>query len=313
MRQFSIAILSAAILAGCSSDPRVPSPAAPSEPAQAAAVAPVVIPEPAAEPPVAGPALPAVPGIYLWRGDTWETATVRTRYIPGSESDFTYAGTDGMPATDIPVCDDPCRFLILDMPNVDTTALYRSAANQKADNFVPASRYRWQAVVDLARPLRVEALRPGAYTVEMAARSDRGAFDYAALVAQQGVAHARAVFVIIRRARPGLAPTGPADGNSQAALAPEDSTFIDAQGGRAWGNRCFAHLAANRLDAAQAACDRGLAQATDQAVRGSLLYNLGRVAEARGERGRARELYRRSLAARPGNRVVQGRLDALGE
>ncbi len=97
-----------------------------------------------------------------------------------------------------------------------------------------------------------------------------------------------------------------------AQLAPEDNGFVDHHGGRDWGNRCFAHFRAGALGQAEAACERGLAVAHDPRVRGALDYSLGRVAEARGDRARARTLYRRSLTERPGNATVQQRLDALG-
>jgi hypothetical protein len=99
--------------------------------------------------------------------------------------------------------------------------------------------------------------------------------------------------------------------DEEPALAPEDASFTDTHGGRDWGNRCFEHLRAGALDAAEAACARGLAIASDPSVLGALYYNVGRIAEARGDTAAAIQSYERSLAVRPGNRAVTQRLDAL--
>lgn len=96
-----------------------------------------------------------------------------------------------------------------------------------------------------------------------------------------------------------------------AQLAPEDRGFEDTEGGRGWGNRCYAHLGAGRLQQAQAACEAGLAAAEQDRVRGAILYNLGRIAEARGERREAIERYEDSLDVRPGNAIVEERLRRL--
>jgi hypothetical protein len=101
------------------------------------------------------------------------------------------------------------------------------------------------------------------------------------------------------------------DAPPTSVLAPEDASFTDTHGGRDWGNRCFEHLRADALDAAEAACARGVAMATEPAVLGALHYNVGRIAEARGDTAAAIASYERSLAARPGNRTVTERLDAL--
>ncbi len=94
-------------------------------------------------------------------------------------------------------------------------------------------------------------------------------------------------------------------------LAEADEGFEDARGGTGWGNRCIAHLRAGRLDAAQAACAAGLAAATRDTTRGALLYNLGLIAELRGDRVSARLDYEASLRARP-NSTVERALAALG-
>lgn len=93
-------------------------------------------------------------------------------------------------------------------------------------------------------------------------------------------------------------------------LASEDEGYSDTRWGRGWGERCFRHLRAGRLAAAEAACERGRVIAGPR-VRGAILYNLGRIAEQRGRRAEAVRYYERSLAARPINRTVQQRLRAL--
>lgn len=81
---------------------------------------------------------------------------------------------------------------------------------------------------------------------------------------------------------------------------------------KAWGNRCFGHFKAERLDAAEAACMRGLLDEGGTATtRGAITYSLGRIAEARGELGRAKAYYERSLVLRPGNAAVSERLAGL--
>ncbi len=80
---------------------------------------------------------------------------------------------------------------------------------------------------------------------------------------------------------------------------------------RAWGNRCFAHVKAAQLDAAEAACFRGLLVGGSEGTRGALTYNLGRIEEARDQPDRALAYYERSDQLRPGNATVQARLAAL--
>ncbi|MEM6290680.1 MAG: tetratricopeptide repeat protein [Myxococcota bacterium] len=81
-----------------------------------------------------------------------------------------------------------------------------------------------------------------------------------------------------------------------------------------FGNACFKVFKAGKLDQAEAYCVAGLrdnAGSGDDAARGAMLYSLGRIEEARGNSDRARSLYQRSLAVRPGNEGVQSRLDGL--
>jgi tetratricopeptide (TPR) repeat protein len=103
----------------------------------------------------------------------------------------------------------------------------------------------------------------------------------------------------------------PAAELASAKLAAEDESFVDRQGGKGWGDRCFAHLRESRLEEAHAACTRGLEQARGNALKGAILYNLGRIAEAVGDPTRAAEHYRRSLAIRPGNATVVEALRVL--
>lgn len=88
-----------------------------------------------------------------------------------------------------------------------------------------------------------------------------------------------------------------------------DVAFVGSA--KAWGNRCLVHLRADRLDAAEAACFAGLLEGGTDGTRGALTYNLGRIAEARGDRERARAYYQRSLRLRP-HEATNERLRALG-
>ncbi|MCH9686705.1 MAG: tetratricopeptide repeat protein [Deltaproteobacteria bacterium] len=90
---------------------------------------------------------------------------------------------------------------------------------------------------------------------------------------------------------------------------PADDQFDGSA--RAWGNRCFSHIKAGQLDAAEAACFYGLVVGGSDGTRGALAYNLGRIEEARGDRDRALAYYERSNDLRPGNTTVEARLKAL--
>jgi len=87
------------------------------------------------------------------------------------------------------------------------------------------------------------------------------------------------------------------------AIAPGDATLLGELG--------WALFRANRLDDAFEATRDALERAETEQQEGSILYNLGRIAEARGRANEALELYRRSIAARP-NEVVRARIVALG-
>ncbi|MFO0741547.1 MAG: tetratricopeptide repeat protein [Labilithrix sp.] len=73
----------------------------------------------------------------------------------------------------------------------------------------------------------------------------------------------------------------------------------------------WAAFQANRLDRAEQANARALANTKEPLVRAPILYNVGRVAEARNRPDAARKAYRESLALRT-NKEVKRRLDALG-
>ena len=73
----------------------------------------------------------------------------------------------------------------------------------------------------------------------------------------------------------------------------------------------WAALHAGDLDAAERASKGALAIATDARTRGQILYNLGRVAEARGTTADAAHLYEQSLVLRP-SKAVEDRLKSVG-
>ena len=106
------------------------------------------------------------------------------------------------------------------------------------------------------------------------------------------------------------APTPAPTSNTPPPTADETKTA---------GKRCnegWSHFRAGELAAAKLEIDAALAvleRAEDPAGKRSLgacLYNRGRIAEQEGDLAGARELYQRSLAARP-NDTVQERLDSL--
>ncbi len=97
----------------------------------------------------------------------------------------------------------------------------------------------------------------------------------------------------------------------RSLLHREDAEFRDSRRGSGWGDRCYRHIERDTLWAAQAACERGLQIATEPRVRGALLFNLGLIAERRGEIARAREHYTSSLSERRDNATVRRHLEAL--
>jgi hypothetical protein len=85
---------------------------------------------------------------------------------------------------------------------------------------------------------------------------------------------------------------------------------IDGSDPAALAELGWAAFLANDLELAASATEHALRFSRAANQRGMLLYNLGRVFEARGENEGARDLYVRSLAARP-NATVLARLEAL--
>jgi tetratricopeptide (TPR) repeat protein len=82
---------------------------------------------------------------------------------------------------------------------------------------------------------------------------------------------------------------------------------IDPHYGPALGELGWAEFKAGRLDAAQAHTQQALARAPDDKRRGMFHYNLGRIAEERGQTDAAIEAYALSLSFRP-NETVASRL-----
>jgi Flp pilus assembly protein TadD len=76
------------------------------------------------------------------------------------------------------------------------------------------------------------------------------------------------------------------------------------------GELGWAYFKADRLDEAHTTLEQALHHAKTDRTRGAVLYNLGRVAEAKSENDLATELYARSIAVRP-NDAVSSRLETL--
>jgi hypothetical protein len=86
----------------------------------------------------------------------------------------------------------------------------------------------------------------------------------------------------------------------------------DREGAAGLSDRCAELRRAERWAQAHAICARALgASAGRPELEGAVHYELGRVAEGLGRPQAAAEHYRRSLEARPGNAIVEGRLEAL--
>jgi hypothetical protein len=108
-----------------------------------------------------------------------------------------------------------------------------------------------------------------------------------------------------------LCRLGEAPRGSTMPVEKKHAEPLDMNQGRDLGNRCFEHIKAGQWDVAETACKKGLEIAKDGNLIGALEYNMGRIAEARGNQGEARSHYRRSLEARPGNQATRERLEAL--
>lgn len=100
------------------------------------------------------------------------------------------------------------------------------------------------------------------------------------------------------------------DAERAAAARPGDEAAPE-RSAHALGEDCYARLGVGLWRSAEASCLQGLATATEPGTRGAILYNLGRIAEAQGALPQAMEHYRDSLAARPKNATVEGRLAKL--
>jgi len=94
-------------------------------------------------------------------------------------------------------------------------------------------------------------------------------------------------------------------------LAPEDVGFVDDRAGFHWGDRCYKHFKAGALNHARAACQKGLEAGPEPKIRGMILFNLGLVDEAAGDKKAACEWVRQSIAVRPGVTAVQAKFDGL--
>lgn len=73
----------------------------------------------------------------------------------------------------------------------------------------------------------------------------------------------------------------------------------------------WAAFNAQDLELAASATQRGLDAVTDPKVKASILYNKGRIAEAKGDKDVAKAAYEASIALRPSD-VVKKRLEGLG-
>jgi hypothetical protein len=102
-----------------------------------------------------------------------------------------------------------------------------------------------------------------------------------------------------------------ADKLDEAMIKYRAALEIDPSNPTVLGELGWAQFKANALDDAQSTTMHALRVTQEDKSRGMLLYNLGRIAEARGETEAAITYYRTSLEKRPGNATVQARLDAL--
>jgi tetratricopeptide (TPR) repeat protein len=91
---------------------------------------------------------------------------------------------------------------------------------------------------------------------------------------------------------------------------PEDDE--DSRSASELGNACFKALKTGDLDEAETLCTRALDRSPAPRTLGAVLYNLGLIAEKRGDTSTARKHYESSLKARP-NKTVEARLRTLEE
>ena len=90
--------------------------------------------------------------------------------------------------------------------------------------------------------------------------------------------------------------------NRALAVFPDDPIVLDEM--------ATAYYKEKDLATAETLARRAAARTRDAKLRGRVLYNLGRVQEARGEKDKAIESYKRSLDDRP-NHIVRERLATL--
>lgn len=96
------------------------------------------------------------------------------------------------------------------------------------------------------------------------------------------------------------------DGDVEGGIAKYQALLAIAPNyGPALGELGWAEFKADKLDDAHAHTLRALAEADEPNKRGMLLYNLGRIAEARGQNQAAIDHYQASLVARPNDVVAK--------
>jgi len=98
---------------------------------------------------------------------------------------------------------------------------------------------------------------------------------------------------------------------ADAAAAFRDATAADPESPIGFSELGWAELQAGDMEASSRATNRGLELVRDPKTKSSLLYNRGRVEEAKADKDAARKSYEASLALRR-NDAVQKRLESLG-
>lgn len=84
-----------------------------------------------------------------------------------------------------------------------------------------------------------------------------------------------------------------------ATMAGGVETADPELGVKALNDNCFLHYKANKLDLAEQECKLALSKQPDNPQRGAIYYNLGVIAEKRGDKAGARAFFDQSLEARP--------------
>jgi hypothetical protein len=98
--------------------------------------------------------------------------------------------------------------------------------------------------------------------------------------------------------------TSSATSGANRPLSTNGQKLGNKQGGRDWGERCFRHLKAGELESAHADCEAGLLSNPEPATQGAIYYNLGLIAEKRGQSELASQHYSKSIAVRPSGQGV---------